>query len=503
MSKSLFLCLFLSLLLSFLFPCVARILFFHSLTHIIKNIHTCMHHIKYTFRLNPKKHRSGLAAKLGSIRRTGGRSTSKSTVASSRPTISHPIPIQSEPLETESTDGGDHLSSTTSDSTLTSTTIIASTAEGQPQQPVLKVGGDVSPNFRRKSGKAIMANYHQDTVSLDSASVSSQSEMSEPLLTTSGERCYLHADSRPDQLLFNGGNEAITTAMDGESSLEATLRSPQSVESASVDTGSSRPLIYVNNDDYDHLFDDYDHLEDMSPPPSSLPAQNGITPAPRRTDRIGSVDFETVPEMDGKNLEVCPISRQELWKNSIVEVESDSDSETNKDATSTKLTTDDDEGPPQSLEKATSVPSPPHPTTPTTTTTAAASNFYSDIDAVSSKEQDKLHPDESNYYNFSVLVSQMHYANVFIPGPGGNAYGGSSAPVKRARPRSKSSSPRSPKKPVPLPRRVTTGPGQNGLLTNGTENEKRQFVESLPANFRPQPPPKPSSLTGFSPKVNQ
>ena len=383
---------------------------------------------------------------------------------------------------------------------------------------MLKAGGDTSPNFRRKSGKAIIANYNQDTVSLDSASVSSQSEVSEPLLTTSGERCYLHADSRPDQLLYSGGSGVVTTTMDGESSLEATLRSPQSAESASVDTGSSHPLIQVTNDDYDHLFDDYDHLEDMSPPPPSLPslpAQNGLTPVARRSNRIGSVDFEKVPEVDGENLDVGTISRQELWKNSIVEVESDSDSETNKDTASTKFTAND-EGPPQSLEKAKSSlspspspsPSPSHPpsSTTATTTTTTTSNLYSDIEAVSSKDQDKLRPDESNYYNFSVLVSQMHYANVFIPGPGGNAYGGSSAPVKRARPRSKSSSPQSPKKPVPLPRRVTTEAGQNGLLTNGsssksTASDKSSFVESLPANFRPQPPPKPSSLAGLSPKV--
>ena len=465
------------------------------------------------FRLNPKKHRSGLAAKLGSIRRTGGRSNPRT---SSRPTISHPIPIHPEP-EADTTDGGDPPSSTASDNGTLTSTIIANSAERQSQhQAILKVGADTSPSFRRKSGKAIIANYKQDTVSLDSASVSSQSEVSDPQLTASGERCYLHADSRPDQLLYNGGNGVVTTAMDGESSLEATLRSPQSAESASIEIGSSRPLIHISNDnnnDYDHLFDDYDHLDDLSPPPPSLaplPAQNGITPGVRRTNRIGSVDFEKVPEVvGGEKLEVSSINRQELWKNSIVEVESDSDSETNKDMASTKLSTDNDEGPPQSLEKASSTPSPSHPTPPTAPTTSAANNLYSDIEAVGSKDQGKLRPDESNYYNFSVLVSQMNYANVFIPGPGGNAYGGSSAPVKRARPRSKSSSPQSPKKPVPLPRRVTAGVLQNGLLTSsgttksGVGSEKSSFVESLPANFRPQPPPKPSSLAGHSPKVGR
>ena len=390
------------------------------------------------------------------------------------------------------------------------TTIIASSAEGQPpqQQAILKVGGDTSPSFRRKSGKAIIANYKQDTVSLDSASISSQSEVSEPVLTASGERCYLHADSRPDQLLYNGGNGVIATVMDGELSLEATLRSPQSAESAPISTELPHPHIHINDSkDYDHLFDDYDHLEDLSPPPlsppPSLPAENGISPSTRRTNRIGSVDFEKVPEIDGGKLNVSSISRQELWKNSIVEVESDSDSETNKDTTATMKLTTDGEGPPQNLEKAnSSTPSPFH--LPSSTT--ATSNLYSDIEVVSSADADKLRPNESNYYNFSVLVSQMHYANVFIPGPGGNAYGGSSAPVKRVRPRSKSSSPQTPKKPVPLPRRVTAGVGENGLLTNSsskstTTNEKSSFVESLPANFRPQPPPKPSSLSGLSPKV--
>jgi hypothetical protein len=334
------------------------------------------------------------------------------------------------------------------------------------------------------------------------------------VLTASGERCYLHGDSRPDQLFYNGGNGIVTTAMDGESSLEATLRSPQSAESASVVTELPCPLIHVNDsNDYDHLFEDYDHLEDLSPPPPSppsLPAQNGISPAgARRTNRIGSVDFEKVPEIDGGKLEVNSISRQELWKNSIVEVESDSDSEAVKDTTATKLTTNDG-GPPQNLEKANSTPSPSH-LAPPPSTTAATSNLYSDIEAVSPvADADKIPTNESsNYYNFSVLVSQMHYANVFIPGPGGNAYGGSSAPVKRARPRSKSSSPQTPKKPVPLPRRVTAGAGGNALLTNGSDenskstvaSEKKLFVESLPANFRPQPPPKPSSLAGLSPKV--
>lgn len=374
-----------------------------------------------------------------------------------------------------------------------------------------------------------MANYKQDTVSLDSASVSSQSEMSEPVLTASGERCFLHADSRPDHILFDGGDGVVTMAMDGESSLEATLRSPQSAESASIEPGPPHPLIHINNNgnDYDHLYDDYDHLDDMSPPPLSplsLPAQNGITPPTittttnaRRTNRIGSVDFEKVPEIDGEKLNPSSISRQELWKNSIVDVESDSDNETSKDTTPTKLATDDGD-PPQNLEsaKSTPSPSPSHlaPPPPSTSTTATR-NLYSDIEVVSSKDADKPRPDESNYYNFSVLISQMHYANVFIPGPGGNAYGGSSAPIKKKlRPRSKSSSPQSPKKPVPLPRRITTGAGQNGLLTNGCSgtnesngkdgaaaNEKSLFVESLPANFRPQPPPKPSSLAGHSPKV--
>ena len=367
MSKSLSLS-----LLSLLFPCVDTYFVF-SLAHSIIKTHTRVCTTLNIFRLNPKKHRSGLAAKLGSIRRTGGRSTAKTTVTSSRPTISHPIPIQPELLEADSTDGGDPLNSTTSDSTLTST-IVTSIAERQPEQAMLKVGGDMSPNFRRKSGKAIIANYHQDTVSLDSASVSSQSEMSEPLLTASGERCYLHADSRPDQLLYNGGNGVVAMAMDGESSLEATLRSPQSAELASIDTGSSPPLIHVNNDDYDHLLDDYDHLEDMSPPPPSLPslpAQNGVIPAARRTDRIGSVDFEKVPEVNGEKVELCPISSQELWKNSIVQVESDSDSETNKDMTLTKLTTDD-ESPLQNLEKASSTPSPPS----SSSSSSSSSSYY-------------------------------------------------------------------------------------------------------------------------------
>ncbi len=478
--------------------------FSFTCSHIKIHTNTCT-----AFRL--KKHRSGLVAKLGSIRRTGGRSTPKTTAPSSRPAISHPIPILPEP-ETDATDGGDPPSSTASDSTL-ATTIIASSAERQPQQQaVLKVGGDTSPSFRRKSGKAIIANYKQDTVSLDSASISSQSEVSEPTLTASGERCYLHADSRPDQLLYNGSNGIATTAMDGDSSLEDTLRSPQSAESASVVTELPLPLIHVDdNTDYDHLFEDYDHLEDLSPPPPSspplLPAQNSVSPnGTRRTNRIGSVDFEKVPEIDGGKLDVNSISRQELWKNSIVEVESDSDSEAVKDTTATQLTTNDG-GPPQNLEKANSTPS--H-LAPPPSTAAATSHLYSDIEAVSpAADADKIPSNDSNYYNFSVLVSQMHYANVFIPGPGGNAYGGSSAPVKRARPRSKSSSPQTPKKPVPLPRRVTAGAGGNALLTNGSDenskstvaSEKKLFVESLPANFRPQPPPKPSSLAGLSPKV--
>ena len=499
-------------MLSFLFPYLDT--HFHLLT--LKNTHKCTNTLIHvcitwtTFRLTTKKHRSGLAAKLGSIRRTGGRSTPKTITSSPRPAISHPIPILPEP-EADTTDGrGDPPSSSTSSDVTLASTIIASSAEGQPpqQQAILKVGGDTSPSFRRKSGKAIIANYKQDTVSLDSASISSQSEMSEPILTASGERCYLHADSRPDQLLFNGTNGVVaTTTMDGESSLEATLRSPQSAESAPISTELPRPHIHINDSkDYDHLFDDYDHLDDLSPPPlsppPSLPTENGISPGARRTNRIGSIDFEKVPEVDGGKLEVSSISRQELWKNSIVEVESDSDSEANKDTTATTKLTTDGEDPPQNLEKAKSTPSPSH-LTPSSTT----NNLYSDTEAGTSGDTQKHHPNESNYYNFSVLASQMHYANVFIPGPGGNAYGGSSAPVKRARPRSKSSSPQTPKKPVPLPRRATAGVGGNGLLTNGNSskstasNEKSLFVESLPANFRPQPPPKPSSLAGHSPKV--
>ena len=445
--------------------------------------------------MNPKKIRSGLTAKLGSFRRHGRRSTRRkaATSNSSRPTVSHPIPIQP---DVDSTDGtiGDSPSSA-SVSTLSTTASTSTETPQSQQEDALKVEGKTSSDFRRSSRRAIISNYHQDTVSLDSASVSSQSELSEPALTASGERCYLHADSRQDHLLFNGGGgEVIPLAMEEESSFEATLRSPQSTESAaSVGTGSSNPPIHVPNDDYDHLVDDYDHLDDEgSPPPSlsSLPAPNGHTPVRYHNKRMGSVDFEKVPEAEG-GASKLNITSQDLWKNSVIQVESDSDSEASRDTAPTKVKADitDDEGPPQVSGIS---------------TRPSAGHLYSNIDTLGSKDGERLQPDGSNYYNFSVLLSQMQYANVFIPGPGGNAYGGSSAPVKRARPRSKSSSRHSPKKSVPLPRKASTSFGLNGHSTNddGAISEKDLFVESLPANFKPQPPPKPSSLAGVSPKVS-
>ena len=324
-----------------------------------------------------------------------------------------------------------------------------------------------------------MSNYHQDTVSLDSASVSSQSEMSENLLTVSGERCllsvgedrcYLSEDSGVDQL-FSGRSNGVTRH-NGDTDIEATLLSPESVESSSIGTslgtGSSQPLVHVFDED------DYDHLEEAD---VLLYMQNGVAPA-HRSNRLASVDFERIPEVDDRHLTCSMITGRDLWKNSIVQLESDSDSEsTSKEAPSAKFTVG-------SVDREENF------------TRSLPESVYSTLQ-VGSKEK-PVKPDDSNYYNFATLASDLPYANVFIPGPGGNAYGQSSAPVKRLRPRSKSSSPYNKKKPVPLPRRVT-----NGQIGEQTASEKITFVESLPANFKPQPPPKPTSLAGLGSNVSK
>lgn len=420
-----------------------------------------------TRRLNTRKFKTGLA-KLGSIRRNAGRPPPKT-----RPTISDPQPIK---LEIDSTDGVPPLSSGESGSLVTN---VSDSPVGQLDPPLPAVGEGLA-NFHRQSRRAIMSNYHQDTVSLDSVSVSSQSEVSEGMLTASGERClladdhcYLPNETRPD-LLFNVGSNGVHPAPKegGDTSLEDTLRSPEADKPASIrieiGTGSSRVFVPVDEDDYDHL-EETDVLQLLT---------NDVSPT-HRTNRLVSVDFEKTPSIDRTDL-LSTITSQDLWKNSIIQLESDSDSEsTNKEGLMTKLTNGD------SAEES--------------LTQSLPDSVYS-APAMDSSPQ-KERPDEANYYNFSVLVSEMHYANVFIPGPGGNAYGQSSAPVKRSRPRSKSSSPYSSKKPVPLPRRGTVA--SNGHATGESPaDEKREFVESLPANFKPQPPPKPASLAGFSPKVS-
>ena len=355
---------------------------------------------------------------------------------------------------------------------------------GAEQQPAtgLGAGEDAHPNLQQKTRRDIISNYRQDTASLDSVSVSSQSEMSEHLLTTSGERCllvageqrcYLHEDLRTEQLLFNGSSVLRQGA---EGNLEATLRSPGSAESAtvgySVGTGSSLPLVPLYNED------DYDHLDDADVFPY---IQNGGVTSHPHQSRLVSVDFERTPQVGEDHL-LSSITGQELWKNSVVQVESDSDSETtNKDSPTAKFTV----GSVGKEELTRSLPN----------------SIYSAVGTGHQKKRERI--DEAHYYNFNVLTSEVKYANVFIPGPGGNAYGQSTPPVRKLRPRSKSSSPYNSKKPVPLPRRATNGQISHSSDDIPAASEKREFFESLPANFKPQPPPKPALLSGFAPCVSE
>lgn len=380
------------------------------------------------------------------------------------------------------TDGATPNSSEELNSSLSTAT---EASEKKTAAMVQTTDDDTSPNLTPRSRRAIISNYHQDTVSLDSVSVSSQSEMSENLLTASGERCLLSAaeercllpeDMTGAEHLFIRSNGIASHS--GDSNLESTLRSSESAESASagtsIGTGSSHPLVQISTES------DYDHLEDADVLPY---VQNGIL-ASHKNNRLPSVDFESIPGVEDHLL--SSVTSQDVWKNSIIQLESDSDSETmnKEDDLPAKFTV----GSVDSKEQFTQ---------------SLPESIYSKVDLGTPDKPDKQdRPDEANYYNFSVLVSEMRYANVFIPGPGGNAYGQSSAPVKRLRPRSKSSSPYTPKKPVPLPRKMTSG--QLGQLTNESTaaSERNVFVESLPANFKPQPPPKPTSLGGVNTAVS-
>lgn len=452
-------------------------LFSLSLWFKLTHTHSLTHTHTYLHRLNTRKFRSGLA-KLGSIRRSAGRLSPKNQI-SSRPTISAPRPIEP---EIESIDGGRLPGSTSSP--ISSEEVDGTVTRSAEQLPAtgLRAGDDAPSNLQQKTRRDIISNYRQDTASLDSVSVSSQSEMSEHLLTTSGERCllaageqrcYLHEDLRTEQLLFNGSGVMRQSA---EGNLETTLRSLDSAESATVahsmGTGSSHPLVPLYSED------DYDHLEDADVLPY---IQNGDVTSHPHHNRLASVDFERTPQVREDHL-LSTITGQELWKNSVVQVESDSDSETtNKDSPTAKFTV----GSVGKQEFTQSLPD----------------SIYSAVETGRPKKRER--PNEAHYYNFSVLMSEVKYANVFIPGPGGNAYGQSTSPVRKLRPRSKSSSPYNSKKPVPLPRRVSNGQIIHPSNDLCASSEKKEFFESLPANFKPQPPPKPTSLPGFANNVSE
>lgn len=408
-----------------------------------------------------KKIKSGLR-KLGSLRRSPNR-VKPSGSSSPRPYISAPMPLKDT----------DHIDS-------------------KLQYP--HGGGVVIDNRIRR--------YNPDDGSCDdSVSVSSQSEFSsatgtddrstssplgdrtsssDPIDIVSGRVCLTAGESDAALLIPDSG-------VTWDSSLEATLCADNNFSTRTVDSGvnlsGDRRVPSVI-------------LEVPSEKVQVVPVNGTSVTALKDANRgrVGSnhslIDFERVPSDPNAKLQ-AKADRHNVWKDSIVEPVSDSDTDSEKSTPSTsrknavtfKVGSITSSG----SETVSSVHQSQLSDISDTRKASSTTTQSNEAQVQSTEGQELFHPlsaDEKRLLKTSLGKAESPYANLFIPSL---AHGASIVdPLATARTRSKSSSPRVPKKPKPLPRMA---------LKNGEMSKEQLFISSLPSDFRALRPTRPMKTT--------
>ena len=363
-----------------------------------------------------------------------------------------------------------------------------------------------------KRVRSFFLGYHPDEVSCeDSVSVSSQSEFSmtgtDERSTTSplGDGTITSSSDPIDIVNVNGrvcisGEESDPSLVPDsgllwDSSLEVTLCADSC---HTLDSGVN--LSESVNEDHPPMIMNGKGSSDIH-----VPVVNGEKPSttlnsekkrnePGNRMLSDSIDFERVPSDLKPKLEVK--SSRSVWKDSIVKPESDSDTDSERSTPNTarkvgvtfEVGSIDTKFSELALQHGPSVVHLSQTSEKTSDHQDESTPIHTTETQVSPpqvSEQEHLQPlsnteSKENHLLQTDSINLSPYANLFIPGLGqGRSVVDQSA---TARPRSKSSSPKVPKKPKPLPRSL--------VLTSHKEEPSKEelFISSLPADFRPARP---------------
>lgn len=378
------------------------------------------------------------------------------------------------------------------------------------QYPQGMLDDDIEDKLKRS--RAAVRSYHPDEVSCeDSVSVSSLSERSTASPLGDGTSSSDPIDIVNGRVCLNGGDSLVPDSglIWDSTSLEATL-GPDScqnldsgvnlLESISEDhmiplssrVGKGSPLIHVKvvevNDDTTLSgvrHKDGGHIEESV----------------RRND---SIDFERVPSDLKPKVEVR--RSRDVWKNSVVKPESDSDTDSEK-STPNLLRKGEVTFIVGSTGSKNEHSSPAYLQSPTLSQSSneitelqeePSPTLLNESQVPPSGKQELLQVDTSKEKQVLQLQTgssrtESPYANLFIPGLAEGATNVDRPAAATARPRSKTSSPKVPKKPKPLPRSL-------GLSINKEHPSKEDlFISSLPSDFRPVRPLRSTKTHTFTP----